>query len=491
MTFFPESIDLRATAAAHQWRSTSSPTGWRWSVRYSSIPAVVCAFEVFLIITTAVVASSLYSFIQETNNDDLTRDGTMAIVIAAIFVPMLHNRGLYNPAALVNWTSQVRNILGTWTVTFLVFASVAFALKVGSDFSRGTILLFSVVGLMAILLHHALWRIIVERLLNSGALRGRRSILLCLHESPWAEDSIQKTARDLVRHGYNILQFFHLGIDIPKTQIMQQVIALARGSDVEEIFFAADIKRWPEIRHIVQELCVLPVPLTLLPDECTAALFQRPSRQLGGTVGVEFRRAPLSLAERFFKRLLDLAGSIAGLIVLLPMFVIVALAIKLDSPGPVLFRQTRHGFNSKPFRIVKFRTMTVLEDGATIQQAMRGDSRVTRTGYWLRKTSIDELPQLFNVLKGDMSLVGPRPHAVAHDNHYGDLISRYAFRHHVKPGITGWAQIHGCRGQTPTVHSMKERVDLDIWYVDNWSLLTDFHIILRTVVEVLRGRNAY
>ena len=157
----------------------------------------------------------------------------------------------------------------------------------------------------------------------------------------------------------------------------------------------------------------------------------------------------------------------------------------------MLFLQTRHGFNSKRFKILKFRTLTVQEDGSTIFQVVRGDSRVTRIGSWLRKTSIDELPQLFNVLKGDMSIVGPRPHAVAHDNYYSDLISCYAFRHHVKPGITGWAQIHGCRGATPTVGSMEQRVLHDIWYVDNWSLLLDILIVLRTAIEVIRGRNAY
>jgi undecaprenyl-phosphate galactose phosphotransferase/putative colanic acid biosynthesis UDP-glucose lipid carrier transferase len=175
----------------------------------------------------------------------------------------------------------------------------------------------------------------------------------------------------------------------------------------------------------------------------------------------------------------------------MPMLLIVALAIKLDSPGPVLFKQTRHGFNKQRFKIFKFRTMNVLEDGATVKQAVRDDNRVTRVGMWLRKTSIDELPQLFNVLIGDMSIVGPRPHATAHDSYYADLISDYAFRHHVKPGITGWAQVHGYRGETPTVQSMKERVDYDIWYVDNWSLLRDVQIILRTALEVTRGHNAY
>ena len=133
----------------------------------------------------------------------------------------------------------------------------------------------------------------------------------------------------------------------------------------------------------------------------------------------------------------------------------------------------------------------MLENGSTILQVTSGDKRVTRIGLWLRKTSIDELPQLVNVLKGDMSIVGPRPHAVAHDNYYSNLIRCYAFRHHVKPGITGWAQIHGCRGGTPTVDAMEKRVLHDIWYVNNWSLVLDLQIILRTVVEVIRGRNAY
>ena len=312
-----------------------------------------------------------------------------------------------------------------------------------------------------------------------------------MYETPPGPDVIRDVTRNLAQSGYEIVQFFHSDTDISEKQVIGQVIEFTRGSDVEEILFSADVKRWSEISHIAQELCVIPLPLTVLPDECTATLFQRPLRQLGSTVGVEFSRAPLSVAERFLKRLLDIVCSVSAIIVLLPLFLIVAVAIKLDLAGPVLFIQTRHGFNGKRFKILKFRTMTVLEDGATISQAVRRDSRVTRIGSWLRKTSIDEIPQFFNVLKGDMSIVGPRPHAVAHDNHYADLISKYAFRHHVKPGITGWAQVRGYRGETPTVRSMKERVDHDIWYVDNWSLLLDVYIILRTTVEVVRSQNAY
>ena len=490
MTSFSETLYPASSEVARPWQPAISRAEQRWTVRYSSIPAIVGALDVFLIITTALLTGTLYSYLQETNADMSCYSAT-AIIVAAIFVPILHNRSLYSPAALVNWKSQVRNILVVWTVTFLVFGSVAFALKVGSDFSRGAVILFDGAGLIAILLHRTLWRIIIVHALEVGALRGRRSVLLYMYESPPGSDVIRNVTRDFVQSGYEIVQFFHFGNDISTKRFIDQVVEFARGSDIEEILFAADVRRWSEISHMAQELCVIPLPLTLLPDDCTAALFQRPSRAFGSSVGVEFSRAPLSLSERFLKRLLDIVCSVGAIIVLLPLFLIVAVAIKVDLPGPVLFTQTRHGFNGKRFKILKFRTMRVLEDGPTISQAVRGDSRVTRVGLWLRKTSIDEIPQFFNVLKGDMSTVGPRPHAVAHDNHYADLISKYAFRHHVKPGITGWAQVRGYRGETPTVRSMKERVDHDIWYVDNWSLPLDVYIILRTAVEVLRSPNAY
>ena len=194
---------------------TSSGIGWRFPLRYSSIPAFVCAFDVFLILTTAVLAGNAYSSVQ--NSDiDLSRYIVTAAIIAAIFVPLLYNRGLYTPVALVNFSSQFRNILGLWTVAFLAFASIAFALKVGSDFSRGAVLLFGIVGLMAILLHHAVWRTIIEPALEIGALRGRRSILLCLHEPPWADDVMQNIARDFVRHGYEIMHFIPFSPGIPK-----------------------------------------------------------------------------------------------------------------------------------------------------------------------------------------------------------------------------------------------------------------------------------
>jgi putative colanic acid biosynthesis UDP-glucose lipid carrier transferase len=220
-------------------------------------------------------------------------------------------------------------------------------------------------------------------------------------------------------------------------------------------------------------------------------MFRRPTRDLGSAVCIELQRGPLSVAERASKRFLDLIGAGLALVALLPLLAVVSLAIKFDSTGPVFFRQKRCGFNGRSFAIYKFRTMFVLEDGPSIIQAESVDSRVTRIGKWLRRTSIDELPQLLNVLDGSMSLVGPRPHAVAHDNQFDKVVRKYALRRRVKPGLTGWAQINGCRGPTPTAESIERRVEYDLWYIDNWSLRLDLTILLQTPIEVLRGRNAY
>ena len=190
------------------------------------------------------------------------------------------------------------------------------------------------------------------------------------------------------------------------------------------------------------------------------------------------------------KRLLDVILAVALLVLLSPVLALLSLAIVLDSPGPLLFCQMRTGLNGRIFPIFKFRSMHVMEDGAEVTQAVDGDIRVTRVGRLIRKLSLDEIPQLLNVIAGDMSLVGPRPHAVAHDRYYGAAISNYAIRQLVKPGITGWAQVNGARGATPTLDVMQRRVDFDAWYVAHASLALDLKILIRTPLEVLRPRNA-
>jgi putative colanic acid biosynthesis UDP-glucose lipid carrier transferase len=196
---------------------------------------------------------------------------------------------------------------------------------------------------------------------------------------------------------------------------------------------------------------------------------------------------PLSESNVLLKSMLDYAVALVGLIVLAPLLAVVALAIKIDSPGPVFFRQRRYGQNNSIFRIFKFRTMAVTEDGPTVKQAERDDPRVTRMGRILRRTSIDELPQLLNVLTGDMSIVGPRPHALAHDQLFEQKLDLFSRRRRVRPGLTGWAQVHGFRGETKTTEDIRSRMQHDLYYIDNWSIWLDIEIITRTVFVLFRG----
>jgi len=196
-------------------------------------------------------------------------------------------------------------------------------------------------------------------------------------------------------------------------------------------------------------------------------------------------------AHSVLKRILDLAIAIPALIALAPLMIALAVLVRAGSEGPAMFRQTRLGQYGAPFRIFKFRTMTVLENGPVIRQAELNDTRVTKVGAWMRRLSLDELPQLINVINGDMSLIGPRPHALAHDRFYGREIAGYDLRQNVKPGISGWAQVHGHRGATVTISRMRERLAYDVWYSRNATLALDVQIIIRTIGEVLSQRNAY
>jgi putative colanic acid biosysnthesis UDP-glucose lipid carrier transferase len=218
---------------------------------------------------------------------------------------------------------------------------------------------------------------------------------------------------------------------------------------------------------------------------------------LGNHDGASWRRTrrsrglSQSLPAVVVKRILDVVVSGVLLVILLPVFVVIGCALLLESGSPVFFRQRRGGLNGRPFLIMKFRTMRVLEDGANLAQATKGDARVTRVGRFLRRTSLDELPQLWNVLCGEMSLVGPRPHALAHDLKYSMLIPVYPLRQRMKPGITGLAQVGGLRGETATVEAMAGRVETDIRYVNNWTLWLDLKIFVRTAYVVLFDRNAF
>ncbi|MGE5545302.1 MAG: undecaprenyl-phosphate glucose phosphotransferase [Solirubrobacterales bacterium] len=266
--------------------------------------------------------------------------------------------------------------------------------------------------------------------------------------------------------------------------------AMVREHAVDDVIVAIPWSDSLRLSHCLEVLRPLTVDVHLFPE--SAAPFAR-GEALSLLAGVPMAKVgarPLSGRRALAKTIEDRVLGALILLAALPLMAMVALAIKLDSRGPVLFRQSRYGYDNQPFTCFKFRSMEVNDD-TDVRQATRDDPRVTRVGRFLRRTSLDELPQLFNVIAGTMSLVGPRPHAVSHHHYYARLVDDYRCRHRMKPGITGWAQIHGYRGETSTVELMRKRVVHDLWYIDHWSLGLDLAILARTPLACLKGTNAY
>lgn len=272
------------------------------------------------------------------------------------------------------------------------------------------------------------------------------------------------------------------------TDDLSLAVATARMRQPDDVVLLLPWSDAAQVSRSVEALRVLPVAIHLGPPDLKGA--ERHCIDAAGRIGVPLLLQPLSRAQRRFKRSFDLGAASVALVLLAPVFAAIALAVKLDSPGPVFFRQRRTGYNGQPFRILKFRSMRTMEDNASLRQVTIRDSRVTRVGRIFRRSSLDELPQLVNVLRGDMSLVGPRPHALAHDLAFSRTHERYPRRHAVKPGITGWAQVSGFRGETDTADKIEGRVRHDLAYVDNWSLRFDAEILLRTLFSPKTFRNA-
>jgi len=441
------------------------------------------------IILISVISGVSYHFNEPGAQGQIGKSFGSAILVSVLFISLMKTRGMYRPAELLSLRNQIRAVFLIWTSVFLLLAGTVFALKIGSEISRGSSILFAAFGIISLIVNRSVLKDLLAKGLAERRFSGRNVVLITDHSQLGA--GLFHTLTDL---GFWVERHFVLpsaNDSDRRNTVVSQVIESIRGSDVEEVVLGADPNRWPELRGLVDELKVQPLPVSFIPLGAVSEIFRRPCRELGNAVRVELHRGPLTTLECAAKRSIDLLFAGMVLISLLPLLVIVAIAVKIDSRGPIFFRQRRSGFNGKTFQIYKFRTMSCVEDGPSIIQAQFADARFTRLGVWLRRTSIDELPQLLNVLGGSMSLVGPRPHAIAHDNTFDKMVRNYASRHRVKPGLTGWAQVNGCRGPTPTQASIERRVEYDLWYIDNWTLILDLAILLRTPIEILRGENAY
>jgi Undecaprenyl-phosphate glucose phosphotransferase len=462
-----------------------------WAISYAAVTPVAMLFDGMIIFSASVLSDLAYQLYTVGRPDNLLQYAGLGAMVAVLFIALGKGRNRYSASALLNLKSQLRQTAIEWVGIFLFLTAVGFAMKVGASFSRGATLTFEVTGLAALIGQRIIWRIILADSLAVRRFSGRKIALIADQEA-----AINSGVMDaLSQHGLQLAHHFILPAASDNEQSRKDIIADAissiRGSDIEEVIVSANLSHWPELNGALSTLRILPIPVNLIPIGPASELFKLTSHTIGDTVTIELQRGPRTLTERAVKRTIDIVVAGTALVCLLPLILFTAIAIKLDSPGPILFRQRRCGFNGRLFQIFKFRTMSVLEDGDRIRQAERDDNRITRIGSWLRRTSIDELPQLFNVLRGEMSIVGPRPHAMAHDDQFDKLVGKYAYRHHVKPGITGWAQVNGYRGITRTVADVEQRTKLDLWYIDNWTLGLDFRILLMTVIEVFRGENAY
>jgi putative colanic acid biosynthesis UDP-glucose lipid carrier transferase len=281
------------------------------------------------------------------------------------------------------------------------------------------------------------------------------------------------------------------GLRHPMLGNMADIARYVREHHVRRIFISQPISAQPRIRRMLDELEDTTASVYFLPDIYVFDLMQARFDNVAGMPVIAIRETPFTGVNSMVKRISDIVLASLILLMLLPIMAVIAAAVKITSPGPAIFRQRRYGLYGEEIIVYKFRSMTVAEDGAKVVQAKRGDQRVTKIGGFLRRSSLDELPQFINVLQGRMSIVGPRPHAVAHNEQYRKLIKGYMLRHKVKPGITGWAQVNGLRGETETLDKMEARIQYDLDYLRVWSLWFDLWIILLTVKVVLKRENAF
>ncbi|HEV2156672.1 undecaprenyl-phosphate glucose phosphotransferase [Bradyrhizobium sp.] len=477
------------SAAAFEGRSRV-----RLAIPFSLIEPLFAVLDCSIIVAAGAIGGIAYQRAVGGSAEDASFYAGLGLVASLAYVLVAHFLGLYRLNQLLDDEFDGGRVWAGWCLAALILAVVLFLFKSGGDASRGSVVCFFAMGSAGLLGARWLGKRQLRSALVAGTIRGRHAVVI------GTQGELAQFGRGdlLARFGLHEVDRITLPWgEAPKLSASGSVLqddALTkriRDASAEEIVLALSWSGPQDIEALLDRLRVVPLPVRLLPDRAVSTVLRHQSSMPQRLYMVEVQPAPLSVFDRLTKRLLDVIVAATSLALLTPLLIVVAVAIKLESRGPVIFRQRRHGFNGKPFIIYKLRSMSVQEDGGTVVQATKQDPRVTRVGRLIRQTSIDELPQLLNVIQGHMSIVGPRPHALVHDYEYGSMIANYAFRHHVKPGMTGWAQVQGYRGGTPRLELMERRVALDLWYIDNWSLILDVHIMLKTAFELIRSRNAY
>jgi putative colanic acid biosynthesis UDP-glucose lipid carrier transferase len=384
---------------------------------------------------------------------------------------------------------QLRHIFANWSVAVGVLLGLGIVLGVLERFDLEQLALWVITTpALQVAAHWAGPRLLSQVF----SLRGQNSAIL-IGANPHGRTFVRSTGDDPLA-ATRFTAYFddretdRLGpdLEIPLYGRIDTVADFVRSNHVDQIFIALPMASQPRILKLLDELRDTTASIYFLPDIFLYDLIQARVDIVSGMPVVAVCESPFYGTTGIIKRIADLAITLTALTLTLPLMVAIAIAIKVNSPGPILFKQRRYGLDGREIIVWKFRTMRVQENGDVVTQATRNDERVTPLGRFLRRTSIDELPQFFNVLQGRMSVVGPRPHAVAHNEMYRKLIKGYMIRHKVKPGITGWAQVNGARGETDTIDKMSKRIDYDLEYLRSWSLRMDLMIVFKTAMQALR-----
>ncbi|HEX5392814.1 MAG TPA: undecaprenyl-phosphate glucose phosphotransferase [Rhodocyclaceae bacterium] len=397
----------------------------------------------------------------------------------------------------------IRDVLFNWFGVVALLLLLGWASTTLEVFDRQVIERWVVTTAIALVLTHLMLPLALPRLMAAEGVQ-RVAVMAGGGELAW---QLTQRIHASPYHGIRVAGFFD---DRTPARLNAQTYAQANGParqdilgglgllasyakhhHVDLIYITLPVTQQPRILKLLDELRDTTASVYFVPDIFLFDLIQARLDSIGGMPVVAVCETPFHGMNSFIKRASDLVLASLILLLIAPIMIAIAIAIRLGSPGPALFKQRRYGLDGKEIMVYKFRTMKVMEDGGEIRQATRNDDRVTPLGALLRKTSLDELPQFFNVLQGRMSVVGPRPHAVAHNELYRKLIHGYMIRHKVRPGITGWAQVNGLRGETESLDKMRARIEYDLAYLRNWSLLLDLKIILKTLLVVWKKQNAY
>jgi len=463
--------------------------------KYSSFIYVFARIaDPLVVVVAAIIAYGIrFSF----SDLHLPQDYRFLVLFAmfcVILVFPLFN--LYNSWRGLSLVKQARAIILAWCSVAIIMIVILFGLKLSSEYSRLWLGWWMVSGLICLLF----FRLCIYSFLQHQRKRGRnyrkviivgagdlgKRLLSQVIDSPWAGYKIEALFDDACKNEETLIQGYPILGDI------NNIESYMSENKIDEVWIALPLRAEQRVKDLLYILRHQTVNIKLIPDIFSFQLLNHSMTEIVGLPAVNLSDSPMGGKNQLIKALEDYILALLILFLISPLLLLISIAIKVTSVGPILFKQKRHGWDGKIINVYKFRTMKVhSESNGVITQACKGDARITKLGVFLRRTSLDELPQFFNVLQGRMSIVGPRPHAIQHNELYKDQVNQYMQRHMVKPGITGWAQINGLRGETNTLNEMKGRVEYDLYYIEHWSLFLDLKIIFLTIFKGFINKNAY